>query len=355
MQQQAAAPSPAQQPQPGFRQILFQDIQVQGSPLGAGSFKTVHRGLLDGRHEVAVLTIRSGACDTEAAVFERLGCHPRLTRLLGTSRDPEGRSVLVTEFAARGSLDRVLESLDEEGIEPDNAVLLQCALQVCEGMEQVIESELIHRDLALRNILVFEFDAHNPRRVRVKVTDYGLTREGQYYYGRNEELPTRWMPPEALQRRRWSEKSDVWAFGVLMWELWSAALIPFAFEGNDENIARRVCDGERLPRPTRCPESIYAVMQKCWAQTAQGRPTFRDVRNDLLELYGAAVLMGQTAEAAEDGEDDDGGACVICLDAPAEMALVPCGHQCVCREDAQKVATCPVCRTPVREMLRVFQ
>ena len=292
MQQQAVAPSPAPPPS-GFRQILFQDIQVQGPPLGAGSFKTVHRGLLGGRQEVAVLTIRSGACDTEAAVFERLGRHPRLTRLLGTSADPEGRSILVTEFAVLGSLDRVLDILNEAGIGPGNAVFLQCALQVCEGMEQVIESELIHRDLALRNILVFEFDDQNPRSVRVKVTDYGLTREGQYYYGGNEELPIRWMPPEALEKRRWSEKSDVWAFGVLMWELWSAALIPFAFEGNDENVARRVCEGERLPRPSRCPESVYAVMQKCWAPTAQGRPSFRDLRNDLLELYGAAVLEGQ--------------------------------------------------------------
>ena len=291
----------------------------------------------------------------EAAVFERLGRHPRLTRLLGTSTDPEGRSVLVTEFAALGSLDRVLESLDEEGIEPSNTVLLQCALQVCEGMEQVIESELIHRDLALRNILVFEFDAQNPREVRVKVTDYGLTREGQYYYGGNEELPIRWMPPEALERRRWSEKSDVWAFGVLMWELWSGARIPFAFEGNDKDVARQVCEGERLPRPSTCPESVYTVMQKCWARTAQGRPSFRDLRNDLLELYGAAVLEGRAAGAAQDGEQDAARTCVICLDAPAEVAFDPCGHLCVCREHAERVTTCPVCRTPVRERLRVFQ
>ena len=323
-------------------QISFEDIQVQGPPLGAGGFKTVHMGLLDGRHEVAVLTIRRGACDMEAAVFERLGRHPRLTWLLGTSADPEGRSVLVTEFAPLGSLDRVLASLDEEGIEPSNAVLLHCALQVCEGMEQVIESELIHRDLALRNILVFEFDAQNPREVRVKVTDYGLTREGQ--------LPIRWMPPEALERRRWSEKSDVWAFGVLMWELWSAALIPFAFEGNDKDVARQVCEGERLPKPTRCPESVYAVMQKCWARSPQGRPSFRDLRNDLQELYDAAL-----PEAAQE-EGGSGGTCVICLGAPAELVLVPCGHLCVCQECQARMVepTCPVCREPVRERVRVF-
>ena len=348
MQQQAAVAHPS--PPPGFRQILFEDIQIQGPPLGAGSFKTVHRGLLDGRHEVAVLTIRSGACDTEAAVFERLGRHPRLTRLLGTSTDPGGRAVLVTEFAALGSLHGVLESLEEQGSEPSDAVLLQCALQVCEGMEQVVESELIHRDLALRNVLVFEFDAENPRKVRVKVTDYGLTREGQYYYGGKDTVPIRWMPPEALQRRRWSEKSDVWAFGVLMWELWSAALLPFAFVWSDENVGQQVCDGERLPRPSRCPESVYAVMQKCWAKRPQDRPSFRDLRNDLLELYGAAVQ----AVGAQEGEGE-ARVCVICQDAPAEVALVPCGHQCLCREDAERVAVCPLCRQPVRERLRIFQ
>ena len=151
----------------------------------------------------------------------------------------------------------------------------------------------------------------------MKVTDYGLTREGKCYCGGNGTLPTRWVPPEALERRRWSEKSNVWAFGVLMWELWSAARIPFAFEGNDENVARRVCEGERLPRPSRCPESVYAAMQKCWATTAQDRPSFRDLRNNLLELYGATVL-----EAAQEGEGS-GGNCVICLGTPAEPHFGP--------------------------------
>lgn len=119
------------------------------------------------------------------------------------------------EYASRGSLSSLLGGVTEQGgVAISDAVLLRAAMQVCEGMEFLAAEKLIHRDLAARNVLVFAFDAVNPNRVRVKVSDYGLAKIAASYYSKNSveaAVPIRWMPPEALRTRgaKWSEKSDV--------------------------------------------------------------------------------------------------------------------------------------------------
>eukprot|EP00191_Tetraselmis_sp_GSL018_P015227 CAMPEP_0177588188 /NCGR_PEP_ID=MMETSP0419_2-20121207/6089_1 /TAXON_ID=582737 /ORGANISM="Tetraselmis sp., Strain GSL018" /LENGTH=692 /DNA_ID=CAMNT_0019078363 /DNA_START=162 /DNA_END=2237 /DNA_ORIENTATION=+ len=276
--------------------IPFQELRLQ-RVIGTGSSKTVHSALWHDE-EVAVLILRSGSARSEAAVFERLGRHPQLTRLLGTSRDPYGSHVLVTELARKGSLHTLLGDLVEEGRKASNLVLLQCAMQVCEGMLKIAEEGLIHRDLALRNVLVFDFDPDDPKRVAVKVTDYGLTREAQYYYSESDELPFRWMSPEAIVRGRWSEKSDVWAFGVLLWELWSAAMIPFHALGNAD-AAKRTVEGHRLEKTDECPDSIYELMKQCWETEASNRPTFIQLRVLLQDLH-VELASALTDEAIPD-------------------------------------------------------
>eukprot|EP00191_Tetraselmis_sp_GSL018_P002516 CAMPEP_0177607666 /NCGR_PEP_ID=MMETSP0419_2-20121207/18043_1 /TAXON_ID=582737 /ORGANISM="Tetraselmis sp., Strain GSL018" /LENGTH=621 /DNA_ID=CAMNT_0019102271 /DNA_START=825 /DNA_END=2690 /DNA_ORIENTATION=+ len=334
-------------------EIPYQDLHIQGSALGSGSSKTVYRARWHDQ-DVAVLTLRSGEANSEATVFERLGRHPRLTRFLGMSRDLEGHRVIITEFAAKGSLDKVLADLEEEGRAVSCLVLMQCAMQVCEAMEQMVEEGLIHRDLALRNVLVFSFDVAKPRAVRLKVTDYGLTREGNYYYGNEEAVPVRWMPPEALKKRRWSEKSDVWAFGVLLWELWSAADLPYAFVTSDREVARLVTGGERLDRPNGCPDNVFALMQRCWKDIPSQRPTFRELRAELLDLYAYELAGAKISEDVHQGVQP-GSDCVICFDARACMVLVPCGHQCSCQKCVQILHKCPICRAAVSERLRVYQ
>ena len=105
-------------------------------------------------------------------------------------------------------------------------------------------SGLIHRDLATRNVLVFAFDKDNPAATRVKITDFGLAVDRLYqthaYGAQNEDVPFRWMPPEALKKRRFSEKSDVWAYGVTAWELLTDGEVPFAFISSNEAVAELV-------------------------------------------------------------------------------------------------------------------
>ena len=159
--------------------------------------------------------------------------------------------------------------------------------------------------------------------------------------------PFRWMPPEAIERHRWSEKSDVWAFAVTLWEMFTHGKVPYTFVASDAEVAQRVVAGElRLERPlqpTECPEGLFAVMKRCWAARAADRPTFADLKRLLLE----------EVKVVKEGE------CCICMQKLARnhlLALVPCGHRCVCAHHAVSLVgqNCPLCRVAVREAIRVF-
>ena len=159
--------------------------------------------------------------------------------------------------------------------------------QICAGMEALAAEKMVHRDLAARNVLVFHFDASNPFQTRVKVSDFGLAVD---LYGRTYktvpggELPFRWLPPEALEKRRFSEKSDVWAMGVTMWELLSDGNVPYSAINDDEVLHRRVCAGERLARPGGCPDELWRIVNLCWAADPRHRPDFTSLLRELSAL-----------------------------------------------------------------------
>eukprot|EP00900_Chrysochromulina_parva_P014236 jgi/Chrpa1/22813/Chrysochromulina_OHIO_Genome00009326-RA len=229
--------------------------------LAHGSFKTVYRGMLRGHSEpIAVLRMKAGgSCEEEAATLVKLGGHPSLVRYLGVCNEGPDQLVL-TELAPHGSLDQFLEAREDEVTMAHKLKMLE---QICAGMVALSGAGMVHRDLAARNILVFAFDAHDPAATVVKITDFGLVQ--------GEAVPFRWMPPEALQRRRFSEKSDVWAFGVTAWELLTGGQIPFAFIAFTEAVAERVCGGERLKRPGECPDALWALMLRIQSQVNWGR------------------------------------------------------------------------------------
>jgi len=212
------------------------------------------------------------AIAAELQVFKKLGRHPNLTRLFAVIVNDSGNvSSLVTEFAELGSLDNVLMSLEERGENATAAVLLTAAIQTLEAMLQLQEFQIVHCDLALRNLLAFEFHPEEATQVRVKLTDYGLASTGTYVQKTTSSvgggLPYRWMAPESIQRRRFSEKSDVWAFAVMLWELFTHGMVPYALISSDSEVAERVIGGDRLERPlqpTECPEGLFSTMQKCW-------------------------------------------------------------------------------------------
>jgi hypothetical protein len=265
--------------------LIRRNALKKGPEVAAGSFKSVYRGTyqLPGAREpidVAILQMRAGSVATESKMFLRLGRHPRLVRFYGQCTDGE-HQMLVTEFAPLGSLSDWFFAMEDAGTLDTVTMRHRVAmmLQICQGMEKLASEGIIHRDLAARNVLLFHFDPTNPAATSVKVTDFGLS-VGMYGRThatvRGNQLPDRYLSPEVIQRRRFSEKSDVWAFGVTMWEILTNGSFPYALV-TDSDILAYVFGGGRLSRPDDCPDDLWSIVQRCWATSPAERPTFAEV------------------------------------------------------------------------------
>ena len=288
------------------------DIAMDAQPVAVGSFKTVFRGTLrvhmrgeaSRNITVAVLKMRRGDCATEVRSFIKLGRHPRLVRFLGHCIDGEDQ-LLLTEFAPLGSLSEAFETWEDTITLAHHITMMQ---QITQGMEHLIAEGLIHRDLAARNVLVFSYDAANVLKTSVKVTDYGLSAAS---YNRSHvtlagrDAPVRYMPPEALQRGRFSEKSDVWALGVTFWEMLTFGMIPFFLQARDGDVIAHVCGGGRLRREdltAECPEALWELIASCWAAQPKDRPTFAELAvalGTMLAQSQAAAMEKLTLEKEE--------------------------------------------------------
>ena len=220
-------------------------------------------------------------------------------------------------------------------------------------MKQLHELDIVHRDLAARNVLVFAFDRERHLAISVKVSDFGLSRhvpESQYY-GMGNIVPIRWMPPEALERRIFSEKSDVWAFGVTLWEIFTRCQLPYMLMPNDRDVITAVLAGERLPKPASCSQAIYdSVVQHCWQASPDQRATFAKLV-PILRALQEKVTVGPVVI--------DMPTCVICLEERATVAAVPCGHMCYCATHARDMQArgqnlCPIDRQPVERFITVY-
>lgn len=237
---------------------------------------------------VAVLKIRDGSVAAEADILLKLGRHPHLVRFLGQCKDGPNDLLLVTEFAQLGDLESFMEKLEEEEDETipfqHKRAMLQ---QIAAGMQGLADARLIHRDLATRNILVFAFDAADVTKTVVKVSDFGLTVNGYtatHKYVQNDDAkPIRYLAPEALEKGRYSEQSDVWSFGVLAWELLTDGTRPYFDIPVDGDVIRHVVGGGRLPRPTaaQCAsDELWAAVEGCWARRKKDRPVFASLVGD---------------------------------------------------------------------------
>ncbi|KAL6260698.1 hypothetical protein P5V15_008221 [Pogonomyrmex californicus] len=285
--------------------------------LGEGEFgrvlraKAMNIGGIPGPTTVAVKTLKEDACASELAdllsEYQLLkeAQHPNVIRLLGACTTPPGAPVyLIIEFAEFGSLrnylrrSRHLESesripapssllstspinVGEESQCSDSALnytitprdILSFAWQISKGMAYLADIKLVHRDLAARNVLLATGKV-------CKISDFGLTRdvyEDDAYLKRSKgRVPVKWMAPESLADHVYTSKSDVWSFGVLLWELVTLGASPYP--GVDvHNLYNLLKGGYRMEKPANCSQQLYKLMVSCWHQEPGMRPSFKEL------------------------------------------------------------------------------
>ncbi|NWW75006.1 ROS1 kinase, partial [Climacteris rufus] len=288
--------------------------------LGSGAFGEVYEGtavdiLADGSGEskVAVKTLKKGATDQEKTEFLKEAHlmskfdHPHILKLLGVCLLNEPQ-YLILELMEGGDLLSYLRGARRQKLQSPLLTvtdLLDICLDICKGCVYLEKMHFIHRDLAARNCLVSEKGYESASRV-VKIGDFGLARDvykNDYYRKRGEGLlPVRWMAPESLIDGVFTNHSDVWAFGVLVWETLTLGQQPYPGFSNTEVLCH-VRSGGRLESPNNCPDDLCDLMTRCWSQEPHNRPTFSYIHDKLQEVRCSPLSF---IHYPEDKEASDG-------------------------------------------------
>eukprot|EP00049_Salpingoeca_infusionum_P009487 m.160285 g.160285 ORF g.160285 m.160285 type:complete len:1073 (+) comp14347_c2_seq1:610-3828(+) len=216
----------------------------------------------------------------EAATLARFH-HPNVLALLGVITVTDTLQILV-EHMVYGDLRAMLRACRAGGVEVHEFEMLFMSQQISAGMEHLVSKAFVHRDLAARNILVGRY-------CTVKIGDFGLSRqledEAQYYVVHSRSLlPIKWMAPECLTMRKFTHKTDVYAFGVVLWEIFTRGKTPWR-KVSTKDVTQRVKAGERLPFPETLAENVCQVMEDCWLANPDERPSFEQLRKRLEMLH----------------------------------------------------------------------
>ncbi|XP_029907590.1 ephrin type-A receptor 2a [Myripristis murdjan] len=255
--------------------------------IGAGEFGEVFRGVMKapGRGEVAVAikTLKPGYTEkqrqdflSEASIMGQFS-HQNIIRLEGVVTKFK-HAMIVTEYMENGALDIYLR--DHDGEIPSYQ-LVGMLRGIAAGMKYLSDMSYVHRDLAARNVLVNS-------NLECKVSDFGLSRvleddpEGTYTT-RGGKIPIRWTAPEAIAYRKFTSASDVWSFGIVMWEVMAFGERPYWDMSNHE-VMKAINEAFRLPAPMDCPSAVYQLMLQCWLHDRSKRPRFTDIVNILDKL-----------------------------------------------------------------------
>ncbi|XP_051519057.1 focal adhesion kinase 1-like isoform X7 [Myxocyprinus asiaticus] len=277
-----------------------QDYEIQrerielGRCIGEGQFGDVHQGVYVSSENpslsVAIKTCKNSTSDSvrekflQEALTMRQFDHPHIVKLIGIIT--ENPVWIIMELCTLGELRSFLQV---KKYNLDLASLILFAYQLSTALAYLESKRFVHRDIAARNVLVSSTDC-------VKLGDFGLSRymeDSSYYKASKGKLPIKWMAPESINFRRFTSASDVWMFGVCMWEILMFGIKPFQGVKNNDVIGR-IENGERLAMPPNCPPTLYSLMTKCWAYDPSKRPRFTELKTQL-----STILEEEKAQQEE--------------------------------------------------------
>ncbi|CAG9858272.1 unnamed protein product [Phyllotreta striolata] len=280
--------------------------------LGSGAFGEVFEGKAKGidginvETKVAVKTLKKGASDQEKCDFLKEANlmshfqHEHILQLLGVCLDNDPQFIIMELMEGGDLLSYLRNSRNPStSTQPLTLIeLLKMCVDVSKGCRYLEEKHFVHRDLACRNCLVSSNDTES--RI-VKIGDFGLARDvykNDYYRKEGEALlPVRWMAPESLTDGFFTSQSDVWSFGVLLWEIMTLGQQPYPARTNTE-VLHYVRRGGRLGKPVDCPEELHNLLLKCWEFDPEKRPTFKYCF-EVLEALHRQTLRNPTTGAHE--------------------------------------------------------
>ncbi|XP_044180195.1 fibroblast growth factor receptor 3-like isoform X2 [Acropora millepora] len=269
--------------------------------IGKGAFGQVAQGtaqnlpLEKGTTTVAVKMLKENAQDierkdlfSELEVMKKLKPHPHVIKLLGCVTLTDSVLVII-EYVPYGDLLGYLRKsrglndnyFKDPDIKPQTSLssmqLMLMSWQIADGMSYLSSRKIIHRDLAARNILVGEGE-------KCKVTDFGMARnvqmENVYEKKTKGRIPVKWTAYEALTRGRYTTKSDVWSFGVVLYEIFTIGGQPYP-RTNARKLVELLASGYRMPKPNHVAEALYQIMRNCWQEEPEDRPSFEQLRHEL--------------------------------------------------------------------------
>uniref|UniRef100_A0A8C5HUK5 Tyrosine-protein kinase n=1 Tax=Gouania willdenowi TaxID=441366 RepID=A0A8C5HUK5_GOUWI len=266
--------------------IKREDLLMGEVELGSGNFGCVRRGVLmteAGQVDVAIKVLKSENDSLvkeemmrEAEIMYQLN-NPFIVRMLGLCKAEN--LMLVMEMAAAGALNKFL-STNKGTVTVENIVNLMH--QVSMGMKYLEEKNFVHRDLAARNVLLVNQQF-------AKISDFGLSKalgaDANYYKARTAgKWPLKWYAPECINFHKFSSKSDVWSFGITMWEAFSYGGKPYRKMKGPE-VIRFIETENRLECPAGCPEPMYTLMKECWTYAHESRPDFKKVEESMRSYH----------------------------------------------------------------------
>ncbi|XP_018324086.1 tyrosine-protein kinase Abl isoform X3 [Agrilus planipennis] len=283
-------------PEPDEWEIDRTDI-IMRHKLGGGQYGDVYEAVWKRYNmTVAVKTLKEDTMALkdfleEAAIMKEMK-HPNLVQLMGVcTREPP--FYIITEFMSKGNLLDYLRNGNKEQI--NAVVLMYIATQIASGMSYLESRSFIHRDLAARNCLVGENHL-------VKVADFGLARlmrDDTYTAHAGAKFPIKWTAPEGLAYNKFSTKSDVWAFGILLWEIATYGMSPYP--GVDlTDVYHMLEKGYRMECPPGCPPKIYELMRQCWQWHAHERPTFKEIHHALEHMFQESSITEEVEKQLQD-------------------------------------------------------